>query len=282
MLNQYRSYYRLFTLKFIFRAFFVKLLRIYAREVQQLDIADLLLARNIAVQRLKNGSIKVGVTINQSMLDIVLRRNTSDLLVFNQVILNKTYHPLLDIIERNFQGPVRVIIDVGGNIGLTSLFFHCYFKDATIHVIEPSARNFLVLKENMGRNQVRAKVYQKALLASNTRVKIANSFRDGQDWSTYVVPTSSSSDIEALSLTDFKRSNQFGLIDILKIDIEGHEAELFDSDDFLSELKSVRFLALEVHEEKADRVSVINKLQRLGFVLVYHGEAIFGFNTAAI
>lgn len=283
MFRSYTFYYRLFTFKFLIRILFVKLLRIYDTEVRQLNVADRLLDSDVKLQSLNDGRVKLAIDINNCPFDVILRKGTSDLLVFNQVIVQRSYGPLHDLVRGYLAvQEIKVIIDVGANIGLTSLFFNSIFPDAAIYAIEPAPRNFLILKENAQANRLSIYPFQNALLVSRGRVKVDNAFRDRQDWSTQVIASDAVSDIEGISLADFVKDNDLHQIDILKVDIEGYEAELFKSPEFLSELRRVKFLALEVHEEKADRITIVNQLQDLGFRLMYKGETIFGFNESAL
>lgn len=272
--------YKAFSFGFLLRSLFVRLFRIKDMEVRQLNIVDELSDRGFVVKSARKGKITVSGFINSTHLDFILRKNTSDLLVFRQVVLQSGYGSLANLIKGCFNSnEIRVVIDAGANIGLTSLYFACLFPNASIYAIEPAPGNVSVLEENFKGKNFKVSAIPKALLPTKGSVRTSNTFRDRGEWATQVIPCNDSSgDIEAFSLTDLKLQIGADVLDVLKMDIEGHEADLFASREFQIELKSVRFIAVEVHEEKADRIEIINILQRVGFRLVYKGETIFGVN----
>jgi hypothetical protein len=68
-------------------------------------------------------------------------------------------------------------------------------------------------------------------------------------------------------------------IDILKIDIEGAEGELFrDRQVALAFLSKVKALGIEIHEDLVDRSVVENTLKEANFEFFLEGESIFAFN----
>src|SRR5687767_12488201 len=68
--------------------------------------------------------IEEGISLPGIAFPFRLRKGTSDLLVFREVFLFKTYHIELD--------KPALIIDAGANIGLTSIYFSNRFPDARI------------------------------------------------------------------------------------------------------------------------------------------------------
>lgn len=72
---------------------------------------------------------------------IHLRQNTSDLDVFNQVILSREYR--IDEVSNP-----QFIIDAGANIGLTSLYYHKEYPSARIFAVAMEAGNYDLLKKN--------------------------------------------------------------------------------------------------------------------------------------
>lgn len=281
MIKEYMVYFMTFSSRFVFRTIFPKLLQIKEAEVRLLSICEKLASMGSRISRLKQNKIKVSLLVNEVAVDVILRKDTSDLFVLNQVILQNEYAPLYDMIsQREDRNEIKVIVDVGANIGVTTLYFSSLFPKASIYAIEPSGRNFEILQENIDVNGIAAFPINKALLASPAKVKLINTFRDKRDWSTRVVRSECENDIEAVAFTDLKLALGLDKIDILKIDIEGHEVELFNSKAFLSELETVKFIAIEIHEEEADRIAIINTLQKHGYTLISKGETLFGYNEA--
>jgi FkbM family methyltransferase len=215
----------------------------------------------------------------------ILRKQTSDVLVFNQVIIQQEYKILVDLVNKFYKpSDIKCVIDAGANIGLTSLFLSSYFKSAKFIAIEPSIENFTALEETITNNKAtQITPLQNALWFETSKVIISRSFRDGQEWSLKVVDDfNGGGDVQALTLSDIMEKMGIGFIDILKIDIEGAEGKLFQSKEFLKELGKIKFLAIELHEEVIDKIEVINLLQSIGFQLIYKGETLFGINLPFI
>ena len=72
---------------------------------------------------------------------IYLRAGTSDIPTFYQCI----YHAEYDL---NLAKEPQVIIDLGANIGLTSVFFKTKYPNAKVIAVEPEQFNFELLKKN--------------------------------------------------------------------------------------------------------------------------------------
>jgi FkbM family methyltransferase len=187
----------------------------------------------------------------------LLRLCSSDRKVLRQVITEDEYLPIINLIkEKGFENSIKFIVDAGSNIGFSSIYFNSFFPDAQIIAIEPDESNYDHLLKNLAINKLDNKIIclKKALWTNNSdSLVISNDFRDRGYWSRSV---KSSSDIEEDSVPSITLSDvikQYGsnqIIDILKMDIEGSEAELFKTKEFLYALSnSVRFFCLEIHHE---------------------------------
>jgi len=173
---------------------------------------------------------------------IHLRLGGSDLAVFEQVFVTKQY----DIV-RTGSAP-NTIVDAGANIGMSSLYFHLLFPDAKIWAIEPDRDNFELLAENCGPYK-NITCLLAGLAATECTLTISNK-TSASPWALRTTPAESSTDslaVPGLTLSTILR--QFGLqrIDLLKLDIEGAEREIFECSD-LSWLDHVGAIAIELHD----------------------------------
>ncbi len=76
--------------------------------------------------------------------DLFLRKNTSDLFVYNQVFIEKEYYSLIQLITQlSYTNGLEIknIVDVGANIGFFTLFMSEYYPDASFVLIEPDKSN---------------------------------------------------------------------------------------------------------------------------------------------
>lgn len=215
---------------------------------------------------------------------IKLRKNpSSDMEVFKQIFLLKEYLPVVNAYNENFCNEIDYcmnIIDAGANIGLTSLFFVESFNSPNIISIEPEIENFRVLEFNLN-NLKNCKIVKinGALWSSNCKISIINDFRDQSNWSFRVEENDSTDTIRAYSVNQIIADNNFEVIDILKIDIEGSEKQVFTSPSSnLDFLNSTKCIVVEIHDEFDCREEIYDILVEYGFVLHNEAELTIGIN----
>ena len=202
---------------------------------------------------------------------------SSDLDVFKMIYVAKEYLPAIIAYEENFnqrKDYLLNIIDAGSNIGLTTLFFLDYFKKANIVCVEPEKENFKILEYNLNNNNENNIVkINGAVWSSNTKIKIINDFKDKKDWSFRVEETDDLNGIKAFSINKIIKDNNFRYLDILKIDIEGAEKEVFNPEiSDLSFLRITRCIVMEIHDYFDCRKNIYSILDEYGFSYFNKGE----------
>ena len=151
---------------------------------------------------------------------IFLRQGTSDISVFNQVFIKKEYD-----LPINFKP--KHIVDLGANIGLTSLYLRNMFQNARIVAIEPDSSNFKILQKNLGTiDNVRA--IHAAVWHNNCKLAVIDT---GRKWGIQVMQSYENASeiseyVDGISIPTIVKLNRLNSIDILKIDIEGSERTL--------------------------------------------------------
>lgn len=168
---------------------------------------------------------------------VSLRPGTSDFSVFRQVIMNGEYDMPLPITP-------RVIIDAGANIGLASLYFHNRFPHATIYALEPDHKNYQALQQQV--NDIAAiKTFHLALWKEREMLSLQSAGTDA--WGIQVQSGKANADVQGIDLTSFMHEQKIEIIDLLKIDIEGAEVELFQAS-YEYWLRRTRIMVIELHE----------------------------------
>lgn len=175
--------------------------------------------------------------------ELHLRPGTSDILVFSAIFNHGDYKTRDDI------GEVTTIVDLGSNIGVSVVYFASRFPGAVIYAVEPELGNFKLLETNV-RNLANVVLIKAAIWSHDTECEL-DTEENGvsrEDWafrSYEVGPGGQRAD--AISMTSLMSRYGITTIDILKIDIEGAEVELFSVG--VSEwLGNVRYLLIETHE----------------------------------
>jgi FkbM family methyltransferase len=261
----------------------IKLFRLQPYDVAVNSILDFISRAGFKVRASDFDSFEVTGGLEYQSMKFDLRKGSSDLQVFNQVMVLKEYQTIIDFVSAHYR-PEKItsIVDAGANIGLTSLYFHRFFPSSKILAIEAAPDNFVQLQKNiLLNNALNIIPIHRALWFEKGMLKISNNFRDRQQWSTQV-GTSGTAEVSAVTLEEAIKIGALLGIDILKIDIEGAEKFLLTDDSFLKHLAATKFIAIEIHEEAVDRIQVIGKLQSLGFELLYKGETLFGVNKGVL
>jgi len=194
---------------------------------------------------------------------IVLRKNTSDFDVFNQVFVDLEYNLSEKIIP-------RIIIDGGANIGLTSLFFQKKYPQALILSIEPDFENFQQLKINCLAHSSIIPI-NKALWKDDKGVNfIKSESKDSHHISYKSLPAEK---VHTITMADILNEYNIREIDILKLDIEGAEREIFNYNVDLW-LPHVKVLIIELHDRflSGCSMSVFKALSRYSFDVSIKGE----------
>jgi FkbM family methyltransferase len=246
---------------------------------------------NEAINFFINNNYKVRRTnkylcVQNKETTLFLRPYTSDWKVFKQVMIEEEYMPLVELIrKKNIAEDIRLIVDVGANIGLTTFFLKKYFKNAEIVAVEPCIANVNCLVKNMKNNNIDGiYVETRALWINDTDLlQLSDDFRDGDYWSKSVKKAihPKNEAIKAITLKkiidEYSKENKF--IDILKIDIEGTEAVLFNNAEFLKILKDrVLYLCIEIHDEFNCRKSILQELESSMFECFDIGQTTFCYN----
>lgn len=176
---------------------------------------------------------------------------SSDLSVFAQIFKTEEYSCLL----KHIHSP-GFILDLGANVGYSSAYFLSCFPNARVMAVEPDPSNFSVCSQNLAAYGDRVQVVLGAAWSKRSQLVLSRgTFGDGREWATEVRERKSSSDDSTVegwdipSLMDLAGKQQ---IDLLKIDIEGSERDLFgaNTSDWLP---SVRNICIELHGEDCSK-----------------------------
>ena len=164
-----------------------------------------------------------------------------------KILLGNTY-PVVE----NFNP--KLILDLGANLGATSMFFAINYPKARIFSFEPTEMNFRWLQKNTEafKNITRIK---KGAYFKDTKAKIFVDSENGGRNSIYKDWTKSDKYelVELINLGKFLESqNLASKIDILKIDTEGCEIDILSS--INHHLKKIQVIYLEYHGTSDEEV----------------------------
>jgi FkbM family methyltransferase len=200
-----------------------------------------------------------------------VRRSQSDLFVFQNVMLHEFYS--FDFAAH--LGVVTVVVDLGANTGQSAAYFNAHFPAALFLCVEPVAESVRVLSMNAsGRNWI---VEQAAIGAIDGEVELGLS---GWWGSASVVPhvwtarqrrrnrfesrlRLENRIVPRISMNTLLEKHGLHNVDVVKIDIEGAEYELFGS--HLEWLDRVRCVVIEFHSKYVEAENIRQRLRDSGF-----------------
>jgi FkbM family methyltransferase len=169
-----------------------------------------------------------------------MRKNTSDEKVFWQIFVEKE-------LDLDYKIEPKLIIDGGANIGASTLWFAKKFPSAQIIAVEPEESNFKILQKNCGALP-NVKLIKAALWNKNTELKIKNIGLGKWGFAVVEAKPDDKKKITAIMIDNILADSGLEEIDILKLDIEGSEKELFESG-FENWLGKTKILIIELHEQ---------------------------------
>jgi len=173
-----------------------------------------------------------------------LRIPSSDVPTYEQVFINHDYDFLVETHP-------KVIVDAGANIGLASIYFANKYPGAKIIALEPEQSNFELFKENIAPYSNVIPI-QAALWNKNEEIDLIDpglgnwGFMTETKDSTENLPGNICHTVMAMTIDKIMRDYSLTKIDILKIDIEGAEREVFsDTSLWIEKIDSI---IIELHE----------------------------------
>jgi FkbM family methyltransferase len=162
--------------------------------------------------------------------DVFYRSGTADPFVLYQVLLRggkkAEYYVPPDLTP-------KIILDIGSNIGASIIYFHHQFPDAKIFGFEPHPDTFRILEKNVAQLPGVA-VFDYGLGATNQRMAIRadevnfGAFNTRGQFKDRGFPAATV-ECEVRRLDDVLREIGIAQVDLIKIDCEGAEADVFST-----------------------------------------------------
>ena len=198
-------------------------------------------------------------------IELTYRFNKGDIYSIHEVWFVATYA---------FPQQLRtgLIIDLGANIGIASLWLAAQYGATKVIAVEPSASNAELIRENFTNNRIAGHIIEAAVanedgeavfyeVASSTNGRIE---ADATGKESPPDGVTSIRNVRTVSMATVLESVPPGVrIDLLKVDIEGGERSLFCGD--VSWLSRVGAIVIEFHHAMIDYAALHDVLRRFGF-----------------
>ena len=191
-------------------------------------------------------SVPVRIRIGLLRHPFTLRLFTSDVWVLRQTFFERHYRDI------ESAGPNAFVIDLGANIGSYAALVLSNHEDARVVCVEPDPANAAIAGRNVARYGPRAKVFATAIWNEPVALRIER-FGAALEWGIRVRPCVGDEipDMTAITIGEILEREGRDRIDVLKVDIEGAEEQLFAGE--LPWLDAVERVAIEVHGPDAQR-----------------------------
>jgi FkbM family methyltransferase len=198
----------------------------------------------------------------QYTVELNLRTFTGDLFVLFEVMNEESY----DISEDLFPSDrVRVILDCGANIGITSIYLAARYPLAQIYSIEPDLENFNLLRANTQAEPRITAIHAASVGRPRQTVWLTTNM---EAWRNKISLEGDGASVPAITIEEICEQYGISQIDLLKMDIEGAEAEVLPNGSFLNR---VRFLIAELHGDYGHSDFTAD-VQKYGLVAARGGE----------
>lgn len=163
----------------------------------------------------------------------------------------------------NISPPPATVLDIGANIGLFSLWAARCFPSAIIHAYEPNPRITLFTQKNL--DQCGVNLFKEAIGSKTGFASLV----DNSESRLCQIKTGSSQGITIIPLQE--AINRIGgQVDLLKIDCEGAEWDIFRNPEPFKSIKAVR---MEYHLTEGRIIEDIKEvINKLGFTLEHLEE----------
>lgn len=185
-------------------------------------------------------------------------------------VINHFYTPQLEIYSPTKDLKINTIVDLGANIGIEAIRLSYLYENARVIAVEAEKGNFKKLEKNTA-NHFQIEPVHAALWSENCELKLIVA-EDGnnQGWHLEKVKVDEDYDMVGLTFSELIKTYDLYSIDILKIDLEGAEIELFDNE-FSSWIHEVKCLVIECPDGDSPLATslIFKKLE----------EACYKFNT---
>jgi FkbM family methyltransferase len=173
--------------------------------------------------------------------EIRIRPASSDYHTLREVAFKQVYRQAC---ER--AGDCRTVIDLGANIGLATRYFAARYPECRIFAVEPNRENYRLLEWNVAKiaPSGRCRVVRQAVWSRPGAIAVSAP-PGGNSFDSVVVGGEGGELVQGATPQQILEASGFDRVDLMKIDVEGAEVEIFKGD--LGWLGRVRTMAIEFH-----------------------------------
>ncbi len=170
----------------------------------------------------KPGSIRL---VLRNGIQFEVKDKNSTLPIITEIWHDKVYGDLGELVDKTSP----VIIDIGGNIGVFSLFALSTIPGSMVYTFEPEPQNFICLERNIAINAMTGRCITTNKAICGTRGERSLFLTAANSGTNSMFTTSASAskiEVSCITLEDIFTGFKIPACDLLKIDCEGAEYEI--------------------------------------------------------
>jgi len=196
-----------------------------------------------------------------------LRIRTSDISLFHDILMGGAY----DIHLPGFLP--QTIVDAGANVGMASVYYANRFPTARIIAVEPEPSNYTVLLKNVLPYPNIIPV-NAALWNTDGEITLARGDPEAESFGNWAFYTceGGNTKVRAITMPTLMEETNVRSIDLLKMDVEGAEKEIFERWDWFAQ---VQVMAIELHDHVKPGCSEAIRPATIGLQQWHSGDMTF-------
>lgn len=183
----------------------------------------------------------IGIKVPEIGQKLYIRRFDSDVLVFEQILIDGEFS---ELVGQNYHN----IIDGGANCGFSTAWLASFYPEAKIIAVEPNSESLKMISLNC-RHFPNVEIVEGGLWSDDGYLQIEDP--DAMSWAMKYQPGHAGEDggCRAYTIGRLMESTRMNNCDLLKLDIEGAEKEVFsDAENWTHKVAAV---LVEVHDDEA-------------------------------
>ncbi|MBV9605256.1 MAG: FkbM family methyltransferase [Solirubrobacterales bacterium] len=200
---------------------------------------------------------------------VIYRLTRADIQTVREVFFQEAYRLPFDL-----PGSGGTLLDLGGNIGLASVYLARRHRFARVVIVEPVPENAALARLNCERNGLAAEIVEAAAAptAGEASFMLAREHNQGR------IGAAGEGSIRVRAATIPELVGAARTIRLVKMDIEGGEGPLLAHPD--GWLEGVLALVAEFHPDVVDYPALVASLERRGFTF-FPGGTVLPFSADA-
>ncbi len=229
------------------------------------------LAKGMAYYRIVKAKKPASISLPGIQHPILFRGIQSDLNMFDQIFIDHQYK--LDI-----SFTPKYILDLGANVGYASIYFANHYPQAKIIALEPEHNNYLAAKKNV-EPYPNVQLLEGAVWYKQEAINVTDK---GFGEAAFMIEAGEGEHAtQAYTIPQLMEKAGTSTIDILKMDIEGAEKEIFENEAG-GWIPKCRIIIVETHDRyrKGTSKAIFAEMIKHNFSLELSGENMVFTNDA--